>query len=871
MPVHDAPLTASFPPDGPGDEERCPPIELLERLHEGNAAPEEADRLRAHLARCGDCARVWAGIAAEPLAASITHEAPSWGTMRFLVDLLAADLPTSEPSPEPMPVIEGFDRFEEIGRGGMGVVWRAREVRLDRPVAIKVLSSVAALSGKARARAEQEARTLGRLALPNIVRVFALAACDGAPAIVMEWIDGPSLGRIAKTQAFSLREAVALVRTLAEAVAALHASGIVHRDITPANVLMAAGAPPRPVLIDFGIAAGEAETIDRGTLGAFAVGTPGFMAPEQTGLDATLGPVGPATDIHALGALLYWLLSGKAPYEGGTTRASLERAAGGHAAAIGPLVAGLSADVGTIVSVCLERRPERRYRTAQALADDLGRFLDGRPILARGAGGFERLVKWARRQPVAATLVGCVLVMAGVTAAGALHHVRSQVFARQAMLAARDEALASARLARESFARLTDSSAARLLARGNALDAADRDHLRQLRERYRTWPLEPDGEAALRFRADGLFRLTNLFSSLHWPDDALETARLCRATFAELGLRGVASAREVALLQRAMRVERGFLADAGRLDEAIAAARADIEALESDGGGDPAGARYLAAAWGDLGGFEGRAGHHTEARAHQEQAVAMFDRLVAASPDDADLALLSLNILHNAAINPAFVADPPARRVLLTTLVERAGTGLERFPTQREHFGRGLLLGLALQAHVDFEEGRPGEALDKARRRAAVARRLAGESSMRQRFEEDVIGAALQILRCQCALGRPADAEAEIDEADALAMRAVADEPAVRQRTGILVDTLRAKAALYQATRRTAEMLAVKRRLLDAILPWVSGDGGSEPFSVKAADLRAEIERLEAEQRVALPAGVSFAPRPERPDRRSSN
>ena len=843
MSLDGGPFTAPFPADGGGGD-ACPPVERFERWHAGMAASDEAARLRAHLERCPECARVWDGITAEPLDAITTREPPPGGVTRSLVDKHAADVPPSEPSPEPVPAIEGFDRFEEIGRGGMGVVWRAREVPLDRAVAIKVLSTVAALSTRARARAEQEARTLARLALPNVVRVFGLTSCGGAPAIVMEWIEGPSLAESARTKSFPMREAAALVRTLAEAVTALHAAGIVHRDITPANVLMADGTPPRPVLIDFGIAAGETETVDHGTQGAFAVGTPGFMAPEQTGLDAALGPVGPATDIHALGALLYWLLSGKAPYEGRTTLDSLERAASARVAALGRTVAGVPADLGTIVSVCLERRPERRYRSAAALADDLGRFLEGRPILARGAGVVERVVKWARRQPVAAALVVTALVAAGATAAGVLHHRRSLEVARRELLATRDEAMAAARLARESFDRLTDASAARLLARGGALDTSDRDHLRQIRERYRTWPLEPDEEAALRFRADGLFRLTNLFSSLHWPDEALETARLCRATFVELGRRGVGSAGQVPLLQRSMRVERGLLADAGRLDEAIAAARADIETL-AEGDGDPACDRYLAAAWGDLGAFEGRSGRHAEARAHLEQAVAMFDRLVAASPEDADLSLLSLNILHNAAITPPFVADPPARRALLTTLVERAGAGLERFPAQREHFGRGLLLGLAMQAHVNFEEGRPGESLEKARRRAALARRLAAETPQRRRFEEEVIGAALQILRCQSALGRPADAEAEIDEADALATRAVEEEPAVKQRTAILVDTLRAKAALCEATGRPAAVLAVQRRLLDAVLPWSKDSAVPEPFPVKVADVRAAIARLE--------------------------
>lgn len=842
------PARADVGPGAPGPD--CPAVSDLERLVAGEVPPGDADRIEAHLRACPDCAQVRAGIAAEPLAVN-APEPPLSRAMQEHVERLAAHAPAAVTEPEPS--IEGYDRFELIGRGGMGIVWRAREARLDRAVAIKVLSRVAAMSAKARGRAEHEARVLARISHPNVVRVLTLATSDEAPAIVMEWIDGVPLHAWA-TGPVDVRTAAALVRDLASAVASLHARGIVHRDITPTNILMAAGThgtPARPVLVDFGLAIGADETTPEGLALGAAVGTPAFMAPEQTGLDSALDRIGPATDVHGLGAVLHWLLSGKAPYAGATATVMIERAVRGPVVSLAAHVPRVHPDAVSIVDTCLARQPRLRYRSAEALADDLTRFLEGRPIRARRAGATERCLKWARRRPAMAALVGCGVMAMLASVAASVHHVRSLGTAAVALRAKHDEAVAAAALARESFERLTDSTAERFFARGTALDAADRDHLRQIRDRYMSWPLEPDEDASLHFRAKGLTTVATLFNRLAWADDALDTTRQARECLEEIERRGIATPEEVRERGKLQHYERAMLARAGRLDEAILVTRAAIASRDQLGDSSAALGGELAMAWGDLGNLEASAGNLGAARRAHGQAVAILDRLVAQAPDDVDIASRSLTVLYNAAISPALDDDRPARRELFAALVERAEASLRRFPAAAADFGHRLLLGLHALAHCDFEAGRVAEALAAARRRGDVARRLAEELPERQSFIDQVIGAAVQSSHYLFASGRPAEAWPMLEEADALAAGAVAAEPAIRQRTWVLLEVLIARASIAIALGRRAEAIDTYRRLVAAVRPWEKEGVGAEQFPVRVADVEAEIARLGREEGLA--------------------
>ena len=733
-----------------------------------------------------------------------------------------------------------------MGRGGMGIVYRAHDSKLERTVAVKLLTSSAA-TPEGRLRAEREARILARIAHPNIVRIHSVVGVEGSPAIVMEWIDGPSLVERGRQGRMPLREAVTVVHDLARAVDSVHAAGIIHRDIKPANVLLARPAGDGqavPKLIDFGLARPDSNDASALTRQSVVIGTPSFMAPEQTGLDPTLGAIGPATDIHALGALLYWLLSGKPPYDGSTTAAVLIKASQGNAPPLSALIPHLPVDVGTIVGHCLERRPDRRYRSAAALADDLDRFLADRRILTRRPRWPKRVARGARRRPVVAAFVFCSALAALAIAFGTAFHVRSVDVAREALAVKQDEAIAAAVLARASFARLTDATAERLLARGSALDEDDRDHLRQIRDGYDEWPLEPDEAAALHFRAAGLFRLTGLFNRLHWPDDALATAQACLPNMVDLDRQGILTPDEVFDYHTLERILQALLANAGRLNEAIAAARAAIDRLSPRVGATPALERHLAVAWGDLGNLAAVAGESDESRRCHERALDAFDHLLDAAPDDAELTRLSLTVLYNAAISPALGSDTTSRRRLFGRLVERSSTALARSDWDRVEIGRGLLLGLSGLTKLDLAEGRPAEALALARRRAEVARRLADETDARQNFLGEAIIAACQAARCLEALGRPGEGVADLDAADALATAAIAEEPAMIARTRTLLEVLQAKASIAVALDRDAAAIAAYERLLDTLEPWTEGEGRNAEFVAKVAEVRDEIGRL---------------------------
>ena len=404
----------AFPGDGSDASADCPADAVWERIRATAGDSADAGFL-AHADRCAACSQRLAALAAEWSQEAILARAAAGeaDAAPLVAGLFLRDRTADHARPP--PVIDGLEGLVEVGRGGMGIVYRAFDVRRGEVVAVKVLTARAATSPEGRARAEREARLLARISHPNIVRVLTVTEADGLPAIEMEWIDGASLVDGGRAGPMPPREAAGIVRDLAHAVEAMHAAGIIHRDIKPANVLLAASTDGRPVpkLVDFGLALSDTGAPADLTHTSVAVGTPSFMAPEQTGLAPRLGRVGPATDIHALGGVLYWLLSGRAPYDDRSSLASLNRAAHGEAMALGRVVPELPPKLGTIVATCLARRPERRYPSAGALADDLERFLAGMPIRARRPGPASRLLDLAGRHPaLAAATVTVALALA---------------------------------------------------------------------------------------------------------------------------------------------------------------------------------------------------------------------------------------------------------------------------------------------------------------------------------------------------------------------------------------------------------------------------------------------------------------------------
>jgi serine/threonine protein kinase len=273
----------------------------------------------------------------------------------------------------------------------MGVVYQARHLRLNRTVALKMILAGGHAGEHDRARFRGEAEAVARLQHANIVQIFEVGEAGGHPFLSLEFCPGGSLEGKLKGTPLPPREAAGLVEVLARAVHAAHRAGLVHRDLKPANVLLAADGTPK--VTDFGLAKRLDDAAGQ-TASGVIVGTPSYMAPEQAGGHKD---VGPAADVYALGAVLYELLTGRPPFKAATPLDTVLQVLSEPPLAPRQLQRKVPADLETICLKCLEKGPARRYATAEALAEDLGRFLRGQPILARRPGLLTQTRYWLRR------------------------------------------------------------------------------------------------------------------------------------------------------------------------------------------------------------------------------------------------------------------------------------------------------------------------------------------------------------------------------------------------------------------------------------------------------------------------------------------
>jgi WD40 repeat protein len=449
----------------------CPPIALLERLLAGQLAGGEEELLSAHVESCECCAQVL-----ERLTTLRLSGAPGGHGLGRLRALLPTE-PAAEPPPTSAagwPDVPDYEILGELGRGGMGIVYKARQTSLGRVVALKMVSAERA-TGDQLARFRAEAETAARLQHPNIIAVYEVGAHGGRPYFAMEFVQGGTLEQRLVGQPLLPREAAGLVRVLARAVQHAHSCGVVHRDLKPANILLqraGGGAPSAesngkelctlhsalctPKLADFGLAKrlqADLRLTDTGDI----LGTPSYMAPEQVRGEAE---VGPSADIYALGATLYAMLSGRPPFLGATPLETAGQVAVDEPLPPRRLQPSVPRDLEATCLKCLEKDPRRRYATAGALADDLGRFLDGRPTVARPVGPAGRAWRWARRRPTraAAYALALLALVFGLGGGGALALWQRAEEARRGAEQAAGEAreargLADAALLREGEAR----------------------------------------------------------------------------------------------------------------------------------------------------------------------------------------------------------------------------------------------------------------------------------------------------------------------------------------------------------------------------------------------------------------------------------
>jgi WD40 repeat protein/tetratricopeptide (TPR) repeat protein len=375
-------------------------------------SPEHLEEVRRRVAALQDVYRL--------LDTAATGTALTGADPYATIPVEAPSTPLPPAARSGWPNVPGYEILGELGRGGMGVVYQARQVKLQRLVALKMIRGGDHAGAGELARFRSEAEAVARLQHPNIVQIHEVGEAEGKPFFSLEYVEGGSLAQKVNGTPLPARPAAQLVATLALAVHAAHRQQIVHRDLKPANVLLTPDGQPK--VTDFGLA----KRLDRGpgqTESGAVLGTPSYMAPEQAGGQGTA--VGPLADVYALGAILYELLTGRPPFKAETPFDTLQQVVGEEPVAPSRLNARVPADLETVCLKCLQKEPGKRYAGAEALAQDLRRFLDDTPILARPVGRLERLGRWCRRNPALAAAGGLaaalLVAVAGVSAVFAVH------------------------------------------------------------------------------------------------------------------------------------------------------------------------------------------------------------------------------------------------------------------------------------------------------------------------------------------------------------------------------------------------------------------------------------------------------------------
>lgn len=390
--------------------------------------------------------------------------------------LLASALTlASEPAPEEISALRlaspdalldqrrfgDYELVEILGRGGMGVVFRARHKGLKRTVALKVIASGELASAAAKARFRREAEAAAALDHPNIVPIYEIGEHAGWPYFSMRLVEGRTLADVVARGGIDPKEAATTMATLARALHHAHQRGVLHRDMKPENVIL--DDLGQPYLTDFGLARRFDD--ERLTVSNAVLGTPGFLAPEQAAGDSTR--ITTATDIHGIGAILFFLLTGRPPFEGTTTAETLTRVLVHDAPSLRSLNPRIHRDLATICEACLRKDPRRRYATAEAVAADLEQWLLGAPIAARPATAWELTLDWLRRRPVLATSLALILI-------GLVGTITLLGVTNRSILAARNQALAHAEENRRHLVNVN-------VVLGNQLTAVGEGHAALLR------------------------------------------------------------------------------------------------------------------------------------------------------------------------------------------------------------------------------------------------------------------------------------------------------------------------------------------------------------------------------------------------------
>ena len=841
----------------------CPTPETWHNLLEERLTEPEKTTVLAHIGACATCLEHMAQRVSEPglVPSSALLNDGDPRTQELLAQLAEAGPPQGTGEAGELadvvspPQIPGLAGFVLVGRGGMGAVFRAWETTLERPVAVKLFSSVAQAGLACKARARREALMLAQLQHPHVVQIHSSGEVNGVPYLVMEWVPGGTLQeRLSNRGPLSPVEAATVAQNLAWAVAEVHALGMIHRDLKPDNVLLVEavnpGGLPVPKLADFGLARPEEDANTPGlTEHGMIVGTPCYMAPEQTGLSPSLGSVGPATDIHGLGAVLYAMVAGQAPYKANSSLESLQRSAQGLAPRLSAIRPGLSEDFRTIVEKCLQPVPARRYRSAGELADDLTRFLEGLPILARPIGPVERLAKWVRRRPVlaVATALGGLLMVLTAGAAFRNAYMANQVSQAllernnalklgETALLEKNQALRVANQAlerekkavekrQEILASMHNALIQQLIRRGGVLDPQHREFLLNVRKQYLDWPLEPDPLVAHKYRAEGLLALLQVFLELHHYEDAYQSAM---AALAEYDRAVELAPGQIDIAKR--RLEVGTLVHScmnktNRSEEAVKTSKQLIARAERLLEKAPSVRPVLARALGDYAYDLMSLRQSAESGQLATRALELYKQARLADPANESIRQDELRVNYNAVLClDAGGQSKASQAAQFQVMLELAEDAANVFPQNRLHYQKFQRLALLGLAGVYRELGRFDKAMETVNRNLEICRAALNSHPENQdltELSEGLIDSAIVKLEICSAQGRPLDGRADLESAVQMARLNRDKEPAAFGRTWSLLRILLRRADFLTVTHDSDDARRQLEEVLELTKPWV--------------------------------------------------
>jgi tetratricopeptide (TPR) repeat protein len=664
------------------------------------------------------------------------------------------------------PAVPGYDILGELGRGGMGVVYKARQRSLKRLVALKLILSGAGAGASELARFRAEAEAAARLQHPNVVQVYEIGEYDDRPYLALEFVEGGSLAHKLARAPLSAGEAAGLVEILARAVQGAHRRGVIHRDLKPANVLLTADGVPK--ISDFGLAKRLDADVGQTHTGAI-LGTPSYMAPEQA--EGKTGEVGPAADVYALGATLYELLTGRPPFKGASALDTLEQVRTQEPAAPRQLQPGVPRDLETICLKCLRKSPRERYISADELADDLRRFQEGKSVRARPIGRARRLARWCRRHPGVASLTAALVVIVVASLAGL-----TALWLRAKTEASRAER--SSRQARQAiddyFVRVSEDT----LLNEPGMQRLRYDLLQAALRYYQEFLDERGHDPGLRAEV----------AKTHW--------RVGRITGA---IGSLADAR--AAYEQAIAIQ----------EELLAVARSEtLPQLQPQLQAD------LAMSYASRGNLAAQTGLWTEARADVEKARDLLEPLVEADPGDATLVSALAGNYNDLGLLRARAQETEQARDALRKALSLRETLVQAHPDS-DRFQDDLAATYTNVDDLHLWAGEVDQALAAYQRARAIQKGLVRDHPRITRYQSHLAVTFANLGSAQREAGQFAEARASLDEARGIQERLAKENPEVGPFARDLAVTYSNLGRLHLKAGRRAEALEAFEKARDLL------------------------------------------------------